>query len=52
MKCRTAGVIMDLENDMVSIFGKEVTLNLTASGYYSFPIKGIKKVLVTKVLYK
>ena len=49
---KTAGVKMDIENDTASIFGKEVTLNLTASGHYSFPIKGTRKVWVTKVLYK
>ena len=48
---KTAGVKMDLENDMATIFGKEVTLNLTASGHYSVPINRTRKEMVTKVLY-
>ena len=47
---KTAGVKMDLENDTATIFGKEVTLNLTASGHYSVPINRTRKELVTKVL--
>ena len=47
---KTDGVRMDLENDTVNIFGKEVTLNLTASGHYSAPIHRTRKELVTKVL--
>ena len=47
---KTAGVKMDLENDTATIFGKEVTLNLTASGHYSVPINRSRKELVTKVL--
>ena len=47
---KTAGVKMDLENDTATIFRKEVTLNLTASGHYSVPINRTRKELVTKVL--
>ena len=46
---KTAGVKMDLENDTATIFGKEVILNLTASGHYSVPINRTGKELVTKV---
>ena len=48
---KTAGVKMDLENDTATILGKEVTLNLTASGNYSVPINRTRKEMVTKVLY-
>ena len=47
---KTAGVKMDLENDSATIFAKEVTLNLTASGHYSVSINRTRKELVTKVL--
>ena len=47
---KTAGVKMDLENDTATIFRKEITLNLTASGHYSVPINRSRKELVTKVL--
>ena len=47
---KTAGVKMDLENDTATIFGKEVTLNLTASGHYSVLINRSRKELVTKEL--
>ena len=47
---KTAGVKMNLENDTATIFGKEVTLNLTASGHYSVPINRTRKKMVTKVL--
>ena len=48
---KTGSVKMDLEKDTATIFGKEVTLNLTTSGHYSVPIKRRRKELVTKVLY-
>ena len=47
---KTAGVKMDLENEPATIFGKEVTLNLTASGHYSVSINRSRKELITKVL--
>ena len=47
---KTAGVKMDLENEPATIFGKEVTLNLTASDHYSVPINRSRKELITKVL--
>ena len=48
---KTSGVAMDLENDMATIFGKEVTLNLTLLGHYSAPINRTRKEMDTKVLY-
>ena len=42
---------MYLENEIATIFRKEETLNLTASGHYSVPINRTREELVTKVLY-
>ena len=40
---KAAGVKMDLENDTATIFGKEETLNITASGHYSVPVNRTRK---------
>ena len=40
---KPAGVKMDLENDTATIFGKEATLNITASGHNSVPVNRTRK---------
>ena len=46
---KTAGVKMDLENDTVNIFGKDIALNLTNSGHYCIPIDRAEKITVAEV---
>ena len=46
---KTAGVKMDMENDMANIFGKYVSLNLTTSGHYCIPIDRMEEIPVEEV---
>ena len=46
---KTAGVKMDLENDTVNIFGKDIALNLINSGHYCIPIDRAEKITVAEV---
>ena len=46
---KRAGVKMDLENDSATIFGKDIALNLTTSGYYCIPIDRTENIAVEEV---
>ena len=46
---KTAGVKMDMENDIANIFGKDVSLNLTTSGHYCIPIDRMEEIPVEEV---
>lgn len=46
---KNAGVKMNLENDTAVILGKEVALNLTASGHYCIPIDKTQTLPVNEV---
>ena len=46
---KRAGVKMDLENDSATIFGKDIALNLTTSGYYCIPIDRTENIAIEEV---
>ena len=46
---KTAGAEMNLENDTVNIFGKDIALTLTNSEHYCIPIDKAEKITVAEV---